>query len=370
MRFKHIEGQLARWLEELAQFDMEIVHRPGKKHLNADGLSRIPDCLEDCDCYNAGADVENLPCKGCQYCQRAHTQWSRFLNDVDDVIPLAKRQVSPLEVKIVSVEENPNNQSDESVTSSIQGLQASSFNSADSIDHDMTQLNTEEDTIHINWMQSYSPQQLRQLQLQDPDLFPLIEWIESQYDPSDAELRLQSPATRALRLLGSCLKIDSSTKIGYSKKLRSPWIGPYLVVSDHFPLYTIKDRKGESVIHHDRLKKCNDREIPLWLRRLRRNMFNDTSFVHADESTDEDTQTASDNNLLYCGGQLLQNLDLVSDVSLNDDFQQLFIDQENSDDEEPQGLLASSTNDDFLISEVQGTRSPTTSHDYPCTRRG
>ncbi|VDI23542.1 Hypothetical predicted protein [Mytilus galloprovincialis] len=165
-------------------------------------------------------------------------------------------------------------------------------------------------------------------------------------------------------------KIDSSTKIGHSKKLRSPWIGPYLVVSDHFPLYTIKDRKGESVIHHDRLKKCNDREIPLWLRRLRHNMFNDTSFVHADESTDEDTQTASDNNLLYCGGQLLQNLDLVSDVSLNDNFQQLFIDQENSDDEEPQGLLASSTNDDFLISEVQGTRSPTTRHDYPCTRRG
>jgi len=30
MRFTHIEGQLARWLEELAQFDMEIIHRPGK----------------------------------------------------------------------------------------------------------------------------------------------------------------------------------------------------------------------------------------------------------------------------------------------------------------------------------------------------
>ena len=44
MRFKHIEGQLARWLEELVQFDMEIVHRSGKKHQNADGLSRIPAC--------------------------------------------------------------------------------------------------------------------------------------------------------------------------------------------------------------------------------------------------------------------------------------------------------------------------------------
>jgi hypothetical protein len=30
MIFKHIEGQLARWLEELAQYDMEIVHRSGK----------------------------------------------------------------------------------------------------------------------------------------------------------------------------------------------------------------------------------------------------------------------------------------------------------------------------------------------------
>ena len=42
VRFKHVEGQLSRWLEELATFDMEIIHRPGKKHANADGLSRIP----------------------------------------------------------------------------------------------------------------------------------------------------------------------------------------------------------------------------------------------------------------------------------------------------------------------------------------
>lgn len=65
---------------------MEIVHRPGKKYVNADGLSRIPDSMSVCDCYYAGADVEQLPCKGCEYCRRAHTHWSRFLNDVDDVI--------------------------------------------------------------------------------------------------------------------------------------------------------------------------------------------------------------------------------------------------------------------------------------------
>ena len=40
--FRNPEGQLARWLEQLQEFDFDIVHRPGRKHLNADALSRIP----------------------------------------------------------------------------------------------------------------------------------------------------------------------------------------------------------------------------------------------------------------------------------------------------------------------------------------
>jgi len=34
--------QLARWLTLIEQYDYEIVHRPGVKHGNADGLSRRP----------------------------------------------------------------------------------------------------------------------------------------------------------------------------------------------------------------------------------------------------------------------------------------------------------------------------------------
>ena len=33
--------QVARWLERMAEFDFELEHRPGTKHGNADGLSRI-----------------------------------------------------------------------------------------------------------------------------------------------------------------------------------------------------------------------------------------------------------------------------------------------------------------------------------------
>ena len=39
--FKEPEGQLARWIEKLQEFDYEIEHREGHYHSNADALSRI-----------------------------------------------------------------------------------------------------------------------------------------------------------------------------------------------------------------------------------------------------------------------------------------------------------------------------------------
>ena len=35
-RLKSTEGQLARWLEQLSQYDFTIEHRKGTKHTNAD----------------------------------------------------------------------------------------------------------------------------------------------------------------------------------------------------------------------------------------------------------------------------------------------------------------------------------------------
>ncbi len=69
MQFKHPEGQLARWLEELSQFDMVIEHRPGSKHANVDGLSRIP--VPESACIHHRVTPDSLPCGGCIYCERA-----------------------------------------------------------------------------------------------------------------------------------------------------------------------------------------------------------------------------------------------------------------------------------------------------------
>ena len=37
-----LEGQLARWLEQLQEFDFKTEHRLGRQHSNADALSRVP----------------------------------------------------------------------------------------------------------------------------------------------------------------------------------------------------------------------------------------------------------------------------------------------------------------------------------------
>ena len=86
MNFCHPEGQIARWLEELSQYDMVNVHRPGKKHFNADALSR--DVVQPCKPLAKSVCLEYLHCGGCRYCRRAHERWQDFNEEVNDIIPL------------------------------------------------------------------------------------------------------------------------------------------------------------------------------------------------------------------------------------------------------------------------------------------
>lgn len=64
--------------------------------------------------------------------------------------------------------------------------------------------------------------------------------------------------------------VDSSTKIGQSSKLKSVWKGPYLITKVLSSiLFQVQGRRRSQVVHHDRLKPCKDRAIPLWMRRMR-----------------------------------------------------------------------------------------------------
>jgi len=54
--FKEPEGQVARWLEQLQEYEFEVKHRAGLSHSNADALSRRP-CLAD-NCRNCARKEE------------------------------------------------------------------------------------------------------------------------------------------------------------------------------------------------------------------------------------------------------------------------------------------------------------------------
>ena len=117
LNFREIDGQLARWLEELSQYDLIVKHRPGRKHENADALSRIQsEDLGSCNNYRLGVKPEDLPCGGCTKCTRAHEKWSRFTEDVDDVVALTCRQMA-----VESVVEGPIN-SEEQDQAAVQEL--------------------------------------------------------------------------------------------------------------------------------------------------------------------------------------------------------------------------------------------------------
>ena len=162
-RFKTPEGQLARWLEELSQFNFDIEHRPGKKHGNADGMSRLDvDEQENCGCYTAGDDPRNLPCSatGCTYCPKRREQWERFQTEVDRVVPLALRRAGVL----------PTQAADQPLPGSC------------------VDTRTKED--------------LARQQRDDPDLAPLFQWVHNGRPPKE-EVSLESPALRSYWLTWS-----------------------------------------------------------------------------------------------------------------------------------------------------------------------
>ena len=100
------------------------------------------------DCYRAGSDPKSLPCAGCKHCLRAHNQWSRFSEEVDDV-PLAVRTVNL--VKPVS--------------------------------------------RSVPWITGYTTSEMSEIQSSDPCLGKLTAWISSE-EPEQRELYLSSPAVK------------------------------------------------------------------------------------------------------------------------------------------------------------------------------
>jgi transposase InsO family protein/predicted aspartyl protease len=117
LRFKNPEGQIARWMELLATYDMVICHRPGKQHGNADGMSR-------------------RPCAPCDYCSRQEKK------DLEEEV--------------------------ESVVAALRAVRR----------RDDSNGEIEDSAQATTWLQETTPKDLRNAQLQDPVLSVVVGWKE------------------------------------------------------------------------------------------------------------------------------------------------------------------------------------------------
>jgi hypothetical protein len=121
-QLKDPTGQIARWQERLTDYNFEIIHRPGKKHGNADGLSRRP---ED---ENTAESV--VPCGPCKKCLKQELPAEEVVNAVQTRQSTAKANAAP---------PTPMENCDEN-----------------------------------SWMPSYTNSQMQLMQSEDPDISPIF----------------------------------------------------------------------------------------------------------------------------------------------------------------------------------------------------
>ena len=119
LNFRQPKGQTARWLEALQGYSFTVQHRPGSQHSNADALSRRP-CFES----------------GCKHCNRRDSTEELHHAASPDPRPTSEQDGPSATVRAVALNA-----------------------------HNLTVI-------------TGSPEELRQAQLTDDTLCPVIEWLE------------------------------------------------------------------------------------------------------------------------------------------------------------------------------------------------
>ncbi|XP_060064941.1 uncharacterized protein LOC132545285 [Ylistrum balloti] len=132
---------------------------------------------------------------------------------------------------------------------------------------------------------------------------------------------------------GVVYRLEESSRTGVSKKLLSPWRGPYVVTQSEPPLYSVRDCRGKELTsHHDKLKRCTDRDVPLWVSRLRSNLHRTaaqaaSAGLESDEESEDvpsdvvETSTTNEGSLEKEAetGKFVSSSDSETDTYINSD---------------------------------------------------
>jgi transposase InsO family protein len=196
LRFKDPQGQLARWLEELSQYDMEVEHRAGKKHGNADALSRISSQTTTCPFYRVDVELKDLPYSGCKYCTKAHTSWHSFEETVDNVAALSK--VCSISVEAEKMGMCIDSESSQEDVVSADGQTKLILSNKVKIQN----ISESDDACLRAW--DLPVDRVQKVQSSDNNLIFLVEWLATKKTPTDGDLLIANPAAKYYWMNRNC----------------------------------------------------------------------------------------------------------------------------------------------------------------------
>ena len=91
-------------------------------------------------------------------------------------------------------------------------------------------------------------------------------------------------------------RLNQVTKRGECWKLKPIWVGSLIVTEVIIPvLLRVRSRKKEQVLHHDKLKICADRAIPMWMRQLWHQILDSDTTIAYNEAEQEEEDGSAQN---------------------------------------------------------------------------
>ncbi len=204
-QFKHAEGQLARWIQRLETYHGTIIHRAGKLHQNADGMSRRP-CRE-CRHCDRKEDVEKEARSKCYdhdhedepgMVESTYTLTTARNTLKDEDRPAATASVLKFSSKVnILKSEIHNNQVHSSSSRTddrkhfVSMLQTIHEESDQNVQSD-NEIDEEVDDVVL------SEESIRKAQQDDPDIGPMIQWKKrSNSRPSWKDISATSRSTKS-----------------------------------------------------------------------------------------------------------------------------------------------------------------------------